>query len=122
MRQYISILPQFTSLLILASALLLTACENEAQPSYTEAEKDAAMREYTSCLKDAADRLDDGISDPLNVAVAVASMCKSEFTRSSQMATELNPRAFQIFLTRYGQQSQIESASTIVLLRRKNLR
>ena len=73
------------------SALLLTSCETDTGRSAAsadagrmaaiEAEKSAAMNDYAECVREKAQKLDDGNSDASLIAMAIQPDCKDQFSR-----------------------------------------
>lgn len=61
----------------------LMACASP-MPRASEAEIDAAMSDYVSCLDKAAEELDDGKSDVASIALAIEPMCAEQFSRATE--------------------------------------
>jgi hypothetical protein len=72
-------------------ALCLTSCaassNNSAAPSNAgetaaiDAEKTAAMNDYVECVRERAQKLDDGNTDASFIALAIQPDCKDQFSR-----------------------------------------
>jgi hypothetical protein len=71
-------LPLKAAALFLSAALSGFIGSAEASP---EPEKDAALDAYLQCIRDAAPRLDDGVSDVVGVALAVMAKCNPQSDR-----------------------------------------
>jgi hypothetical protein len=85
------------------------------QPPATEKEKRDALFAYFSCLDAAAREMDDGRSDASTIALAIKSLCASQFARTVELeGGGLNPAARRLFESKV-QDSQLEMATQAVL-------
>ena len=66
--------------------LSMTSCATNSDHSRgssdaIESERTAAMNDYTACVRERAEKLDDGNSDVTLIALAVQPDCKDQFSR-----------------------------------------
>lgn len=81
-------------------------------------EKEDAMKTYVRCLQDAATRLDDGTSDVSGVALAVKSMCASQFISSVQTyARGMSFDAYQALRNRLEAERLSDAAGAVMQAR-----
>jgi hypothetical protein len=102
---------------ILASVGLcvLWGCAETAAPAATVAEKDAATKNYLTCLHRAATAADDHMSDASTIAVAIRGMCSDEFSSSREVFSRgMSPGARAIFIEQ-GQGTALQMATEMVL-------
>jgi hypothetical protein len=98
----------------------LAACA-AAQPTATEDEKSAAVAAYNNCLYVAAQRLDDGVSDPGTIGRAIASLCRPELDASVEVFTRgTNSQVRGMFYERRIAEEN-DSATLAVLRLRRDL-
>jgi hypothetical protein len=85
------------------------------QPAATEKERRDAFFAYFSCLDAAAREMDDGRSDASTIALAIKSLCASQFASTVEIeGRSLNPAARRLFESK-AQDSQLEMATQAVL-------
>ncbi len=77
-----------------------------------EAEKNAAMNAYADCVRQRAQNLDDGSSDPTLIALAVQPDCKDQFSRYAKIGgIGMDSRALSAYSERLDDdQTQLTSA------------
>jgi|HubBroStandDraft_2_1064218.scaffolds.fasta_scaffold545803_2 hypothetical protein len=73
------------ALVIVCAALFLSGCTGwqglANQSIQNQGDKQAAIEAQVACMKQKADELDDGQSDAVSIAYAVAGACNAESTR-----------------------------------------
>jgi hypothetical protein len=84
----------------------------------TDAEKDAALQAYVTCLKRAARQLDDGKSDAATVALAIQSRCAVEFDYSLDVFGQGMPLDAQVNFRQQSRERQLEISTQVVLTER----
>jgi len=67
--------------LIFVPALLLANGASAKQAVPADLQNQAVALQYVSCLAKAADRNDDGVSDPQTIAAKILPLCAGEFSR-----------------------------------------
>lgn len=105
---------RFAGLAVLAMGLggCVTTASNE--------EKEATMKAEIACFRAAAERLDDGKSDPLTIGIAMQTACTPEIKRTHEtFGRGLPLGAYQRFEEK-SKTTEIEMATTVVLQRRKS--
>jgi hypothetical protein len=96
-----------------ALALGLVGC---VQRGATEAEKHATLNAWVSCVRHAADQLDDGRSDPVSVAFGIEPLCAGlygQFTEAN-VAAEATEAAMSDLRRRYASQ-ELPLITTVIL-------
>jgi hypothetical protein len=96
-----------------ALALGLMGC---VQQGVTDGEKHATLSAWVSCVRHAANQLDDGKSDPVSVAFGIEPVCAGlygQFTEAS-VVSEDTPGAMSDLRRRYASQ-ELPLITTIVL-------
>lgn len=92
--------------------LLLAGCA-------TAADKDAARNAWADCIARAVDRLDDGRTDPVSIAVGVAPQCAGQYQRFSEMMIAENiTEGGQANMRRQMRDGEIKLVTSAVLTRR----
>lgn len=85
----------------------------------TAADKDSVRRAWGDCVAREVDRLDDGRTDPVSVAVGVAPQCAAQYQRlSDAMISENVTRAGQDNMRRQMRDGEIKMITSAVLTRR----
>ena len=88
------------------------AAADAGRMSAIEAEKNAAMNAYADCVRQRAQNLDDGSSDPALIALAVQPDCKDQFSRYAKIGgIGMDSRALAAYSERLDDdQTQLTSA------------
>lgn len=103
-----------------AATLLFSGCVTTRAPEATDQEKHTATVANELCLRNAAQRLDDGKSDATTIAIAMFSACTIEYMHKVHVYTQVfgdDPVARQAFAERQ-RPDQIALATSIVLEQR----
>jgi hypothetical protein len=105
---------------LLASCLVSCASDSGHSDASTdagrataiEAEKNAAMNAYADCVRQRAQNLDDGSSDPTLIALAVQPDCKDQYSRYAKIGgIGMDSRALSAYNERLdADQTQLTSA------------
>jgi len=100
---------------------LLAGCASSPPPSPPE-ELNKARTGFLTCLREAANEMDDSQSDASSVAIGIGSRCRLEWTNLVDLSTGgMNPQAAAIFRERVEPQRR-EIATGVVLDVRKEKR
>lgn len=99
-----------------ALALGLTGC---VQQGATEAEKRATLHAWISCVRQAADQLDDGRSDPVSIAFGIEPVCAGLYGQFTEavVASVTTEDAMSDLRRLYASQ-ELPLIATVVLIRR----
>lgn len=91
------------------------------QQGATDAEKHATLRAWVSCIRHAADQLDDGRSDPVSIAFGIEPVCAGLYGQFTEaiVASEKTEDAMSDLRKLYATQ-ELPLITTVVLIRRAN--
>lgn len=97
-----------------------TLCLWSADAIATEAQTQELATQSVVCMQQEAKRLDDGVSDPLTVAIAVKPMCEPILERAANILGDGLSYNNKQYLLRKLEKNFLENAVGYILTRRKH--
>jgi hypothetical protein len=90
------------------------------EPKATDAEKEAVVTKYLSCLRAQAQQLDDGVSDVMSIGRAIVPMCNSELMDSATVfAQGEGGRVKRMVEENFRERAPEEAAGIVLEVRRQ---
>jgi hypothetical protein len=99
------------------------ASSDSGRTAAIQAEKTAAMNDYAACVRQRAQNLDDGSSDPTLIALAIQPDCKDQFSRYVRIGSiGMDSRALAEYSERLDNDQTQLTAAIILKMRSQQTR
>ena len=106
--------PKKLTAILLCAGLFSCASEKPA-PAASNAAKNYAMSRYAECVEAAAQKLDDGVSNPTLIALGIGSVCDEQFALYAKIGAQGMSRSAVAAHQKVLELTKLETTTGIVI-------